>query len=240
MATVREAMEVAARQCSVTVPSDWITTTDITILELKDFLVETVDELLDRIDWPSPLGADTTITGTGASSYSLPSAFKRLTRDSWAVYETTTTRRRCVPIVTNGEWTHLNELGSAGAFRYYRVLGDEESGYTIEFYQTLDTGQEAICSYVGKNWLKTGGTAAATWTLAADTLMLPRRLIELGVIWRFRRRKGLVFTDIYNDYEIKLMRLSNDARGSRTLNFGGHSDNIHPMRVPVPDEIPTA
>ena len=241
MATVVDVMNKAARECSVTAPSSWIAATTTTYLELKDFLADTVDELLDRVDWPEPITQDTIITGTGVESYALPSDFKRLTRDDFAVYETTTSRRAGIPITSNGDWTFLQDVGSAGGNRYYRITGNEEDGYDIGFYQFPATGDSITVAYVTYNWLSSGGTPGRVWSDPTATLLLPRRLVEMGIVWRFRRRKGLPYQDRLNEYEGNLIRLANDARGVRKIAFGESSNpDAKPMRVPVPDFIPSS
>lgn len=239
MATVKEVMDKAARECKVTAPPSWTAATALTYMEMKDLLQETVDELLDRIDWPDPISKSTTITGTGDEEYDLPSDFKRLTRDELTVYEVTTTRRAGIPVPTRGAWTHLQDIGSGDGNRYYRTSGDEESGFDIGFFPNPGTGASIIVSYVSKNWLSSSGIDGSTWGDEADTLLLPRRLIELGVVWRFRRRKGLPFADRLNEYEGILARQANDAKGQRKFSFGETPETL-PMRVPVPDYIPSA
>lgn len=240
MATVAQTMDEAARECSVNAPASWITATTLTYMELKDFLDETVSELQERIDWPDPIAQDTTITGTGAETYSLPSDFKRLTRDPYTVYETTTTRRAAIPITTNGQWTHLEQIGSAGGSRYYRLSGNEEDGVSMSFFESPATGASIIVSYISKNWLKSSGTAGSTWTTVNDTLLLPKRLVKMGVVWRFRRRKGLPFQDRLNEYEAVLARSANDARAIRSIDMTGEARPSSPFDIPVPDYIPPA
>lgn len=238
MATVKEVMDKAARGCSVSAPSSWITATTLTYMELKDFLADTVNELLERVDWPDPITKDTVITGTGAEAYDLPTDFKRLTRDPLAVYETTTTRRPGVPIHSNGAWTHLKQIGSAGGDRFYRLSGTEEDGFDIAFYQFPATGASITVSYVSRNWLKQSGTAGYEWTDVGATLLLPASLIEMGVVWRFRRRKGLPFADRLNEYEANLARHANDKRGIRRVDMTGGGTMSSPFQIPVPDFIP--
>jgi hypothetical protein len=245
MATLKDVMDSAARECSITPASDWVSTTSERYIELKGHMYKTARELIERIDWPSPLGAVATITGPGTvtsnySTHTLPAAFSRLQRDDYAVYETTNTRRRCVPVSLAGEWTHLDEVGSAGAYRYYRTAGDEEAGFTIDFFRALSASEEVKVHYVSKNWILTSGNGTDEWANAADTILLPRELVELGVIWRFRRRSGLAYLDVYGEYEQRLSRLANDAKVRRSINFGGDNEPAHPMRVPVPDFIPSA
>lgn len=249
MATVKQAMDKAARECSLTPPDDWISTANATYVEMKDFLDDTVDELLDRVDWPSPIGATSSITGPGTlsssgnySTHSLPSATKRIMRDDWSVWEESNTRRRAVSISMDGQWGYLDTVGSAGAWRYYRTAGDEDSGFTIDFFRAVTATETMQVNYVSKNWLRLASDSSAsdTWTDANDTLLLPKRLIELGVVWRFRQRKGLGYQDKYGEYEIRLTRTANDYRKTRKIGFGGPDADYHPMRVPVPDIIPSS
>jgi hypothetical protein len=240
MATVAEVMDEAARECSITPPASWITATTLSHVELKGFLRQTTEELLDRIDWPDPIAQDQTITGDGSAAYTLNADFKRLTRDPLAVYETTGTRRAGIPVHSNGVWTVLLQDGSAGGNRYYRTSGDEESGYEIEFFDAPATGIEIKVSFISKNWLKTTGTPSTTWTTVNDTLLLPRALIEMGVVWRFRRRKGLPYADRMAEYEGKLARLANDARLIRSIDMTGGATRRSPFDIPVPDSIPSS
>ena len=53
---ITEVLDRIARQCNVTPPSSWVTASRYDHVELRDdILLETVDDLLDRVDWPSPI-----------------------------------------------------------------------------------------------------------------------------------------------------------------------------------------
>lgn len=220
MTTVVTALDRIARQCSVKKPSSWIAATSDTHLELRDdFLQETVDDILDRLDLPSPVGAQTTITGTGAETYTLPSNFKRLHRTELAVYDTQLDRA-CVPVHTDGEYTYIKDQGTAGTIRYYKVTG-YDGNYSISFYDEPSTGLEITLSYSTVNWLATsGGTAGDTLANEDDVLLLPRRLVESGTVWRYRERRGLPYDDKANEYEVLMARLINDTRGYRIVSMG--------------------
>lgn len=238
MATVAEVMDDVADECSVVPPSSWVAATSLTYRELKRFLRQTVDELLERVDWPDPIAKDQVITGDGSETYTLPSDFKRLTRDPLTVYETTTTRRAGIPVSTNGKWTHLKDIGSAGGNRYYRISGDEESGFSISFWDNPSSGNSITVSYISKNWLDISGTEGAVWSSNDATLLLPRRVVEQGVVWRFRRKKGLPYADRMGEYEAVLARMANDARVVRKVDMTGGGGMRNPFDIPVPDFIP--
>jgi hypothetical protein len=237
MVSMVDVMNQAARRCKVRAPSDIVTSTAETAMELKDFLAETAEEVLDRLDLPSPITLDVNITGTGVAAYALPNDFLRLTRDGGAVLEATMSRRVCVPVATNAAWTGLSLLGSGGASRYYRLLGNADDGYTIEFYRPLEAGSIITVSYVQKYWLRNDAEVKSAWTDNADRLLLPEDVVRLGIIWRFKQSKGLAYADVVAEYEMRLSRKINDARGLKVIDIGGRAESAHPMRVPVPDVI---
>lgn len=239
MTLISDVLARVARQCSVDAPSQWVTATDDDAVALRDdYLLETVDDILDRVDLPAPISAQTTITGDGSETYTLPSAFKRLQRDALAVYETTTNRRACVPITDDGTWTHLKEMGTAGVERYFRLSG-YKGNWSISFYQNPASGVSITVSYVTENWMAdSGGTTGSAFSDAGDVLLLPRDVVEAGMVYRFRRREGLPYDDKRLEYEAKLSRLSNDRRARRVVSFDGGGQRRRPWDVPVPDFIP--
>lgn len=238
MTLVTDALTRVARQCSVSAPSSWLTATADEHAEIRDdFLLETIDDILERVDLPSPIGSQTTITGTGAETYSLPANFKRLYRDNLAVFDKFLDRPVC-PVTTDGEWTYIKELGASIDAKYYRVTG-YEGNWSISFYGLPSSSVTIEVHYVTKNWLTNGGTAAGDFTDPDDTLLLPRRLVESGIVWRWRERRGLPFQAKYMEYETLLSRLSNDTRGRRAVNFGGNREPIR-WQDHIPSIIPGA
>ena len=241
MTKVTEVLDRAARQCSVTAPSSWITATSTTALELRDdFLLETIDELQKRIDWQAPIGKQQVIVGDDSENYSLNSNFVRLTNGNMAVYETTTTRRSAIPVNSDGEWTHLNEIGTAGGSRYYRTKG-YEGNFTIDFYRNPSSAESITVSYVSDVWMKSsGGTEGKAFTDADDVVLYPRRILELGIVWRFRKRKGLPYQDILAEFEAWIATTANRMRGRGVINFGEDRRLTSPFSIPVPDFIPSS
>lgn len=236
MTLVTEILARAARQCSVTPPSSWLTASDQTALEMLDFLDQTNRDIADRLDTVGPMAISYVITGTGVEDYALPSDFLRLTRGEFAVYERFRTRRACVPVSDDGQWEYLKELGTAGAYRFYRLQG-YPGAWTIGFQRPLDTDLTAVVSYVSTNAYRSGATLKEAFTDPADDVLYPRELIESGIVWRFRQRKGLDFESMKSHYEVLMARYNNDSRSYRKINFGSPAARS-PWDVPVPDVIP--
>lgn len=227
MATIVEALDRIARQCSVRKPSSWVTATRTDQVELRDdFFLETVEDILSRVDLPSPLGQQTTLTGgsgaaqsNGAERFTLPADFARIQRDKLAVYDVDQDQP-CIPVVNDGEWTYLTDIGATGAIKYYRLQG-YEGNWTLDVYDAPGTGSEIVVSYASTNWMASdSGTVGKVFSSETDVLLLPRRVVEVGTVWRFRERRGLPYEDKFGEYEALISRLSNDRRGRRTVNFG--------------------
>jgi hypothetical protein len=239
-ALITDILDRAARQCSVAPPSSWVSGRALEHEELVDFLAEAAADVLDRVDVAPGLAAQQTIVGAGGpGSYSLGSSFIRLVRGAGSVFEPDLNRRFCIPVMSEGDWLRLVEDGSAGADRYFRVLWSP-GGWSIEFFRPLETGQRIIVSYISDNWIfqpGPGGGLKAEFTALSDVSMIPRRIMESGVVWRFRERKGLEFLDKKSEYEALLARMSNEGRTRRTVNFGARAQRW-PFDVPVPDFIP--
>lgn len=240
MALVTAVLDRIARQVSVSTPDNWVSATADEHVEIRDdFLLETVDDILDRADLPSPISSIHTITGDGSETYSLPADFLRIQRDPYAVYETTTVRRALIPARDDTHYTHLKEIGSTGSDRYYKLTG-YEGNWEISIYREPSSSIEVKVHYVTRNWMAdSGGTAGYAFTASDDVILLPRNVLELGTVMRWRRRKGLPYDDILAEYEIQIARLSNDRRNRRTVHFG-EPPMRHPWDVPVPDEIPSS
>lgn len=242
MTTVSDVLSRAARQVSIGVPDSWAGATRPQYVELRDdFLRQTIDNILDRIDLPAPIGKQAVITGDGTESHSLPSDFLRLARDPLAVYETTTLRRAGTSVQADGAWTHLNTIGSAGSYRFFKLEG-YPGAQTIKFERDLATGQSVTVSYVSDKWVKeSAGTESNMFDDDSDVLMLPDRVVEIGIVWRFRERKGLPGWDTKRaEYEAHISRLGASAKASRVMSYGDSGGIYKPMRVPVPDYIPNA
>lgn len=253
MTLVTDILSRAARQCSVGAPSSWLTATDDTFVELRDdFLVDTAQDILDRLDLTQPVGAMASIdsiTGTysagvaqvgvvgNVGTYSLPTTFRRLQRGALAVYENAGTRRACIAMPNDGDWQHLISLGSAGADRFYRLRG-YPGAYEIDFYREASEGINISVQYVTEYWLQNGGTLKSEFTAPEDESLFPRRLVEAGIIWRWRDRRGLSAESKRMEYEALLARYSNDSHPRRKVIFGGGDRAVRWQDV-VPDVIPS-
>lgn len=238
MTLVTAALDRVAPRVGVKKPTSWVAATDEVLTDLRDiYLPEVVEDLLRRVDWDQPTGKTVTITGTGAETYSLPSDFYRMSRDKFAVYEKTTVRRIGKPVGTLGEWVHLKEIGTSGSERFYRVHG-REGDYSIDFYPLPTSGDTISISYVSDVWIvDSEANESNVFDADTDNLLMPRRLIETGLVATYRERKGLDFEIQKQEYEVILAQHANE--NTRVINLGPRQ-GIAPFDIPVPDYIPAS
>lgn len=213
MTLVTAALDRVARECSVQAVSDWITaTTDDAVKIRDDFLPQTVDDILERVDLPSPIGAETTITGDGSETYSLPSTLKRLKMGRQAVYDATN-NRWCIPARSESVYAQIKDLGSSDQARYYKLTG-YEGNWSISFVPSPSVA--ITVHYQSVNWMAdSGGTPGSAFAATTDVLLLPRELVEAGIVWRFREQSGFDFQGKHAEYERKLAELAGDRKDPR-------------------------
>lgn len=240
MTTIVAALNRVARECSLDTPSNWITNSKETYVEIRDdFLPEVIDDLLRRVEWGAPIGKTTAITGDGTEDYDLPSNFYRLKKTDAAVYETQNVRRFCTPVVDDGTWTHIKELGTGAGTRYFRLEG-YEGNWEILFYPTPSASESVTVHYVSDVWMKSsGGTEGNAFTAIDDVLLFPRRLVETGILYRWRRRKGLDYAAFMQEHELILAQISNRTNVRNKVHMGG-VPTVSPWQIPVPDFIPSS
>lgn len=200
MSTIAEALDTVALRCAIVAPGSWAASNTRTATEIRSILYATVDELLEKIDWPEPIRVDYDVDGDGSSTYALPSDFKRLVMDKGAVIDIDS-MKRCIAVGKRSIWTKLTTDNLPGDTRYFRITGTEEDGYSLDLFPALETGDTVTLAYVSKNWLTNSSGASTEWNSETDTLLLPQRAVELGCIWRWRRQKGLPWEDNISEYE---------------------------------------
>ena len=80
----------------------------------------------------------------------------------------------------------------------------------IEFFPVLGVGEVITFVYAQGGWItNAAGQQYPTpaWQADSDLSLISERLIRLGAVWRWKRRKGFDYSEEMNDYEGALDRL---------------------------------
>jgi len=120
--------------------------------------------------------------------------------------------------------------------RYYRLEG-YEGNWSIHFEDPPATGTTINIHYNTDYWSATAaGAAKKTFTDATDVILFPRRLVEAGIVWRFRERKGLEFMTKWTEYETLMAQYSNTTKMRTKIDFGG--PKLYRWQDMIPAYIP--
>jgi len=155
----------------------------------------------------------------GTQTYALPTDMR------WIVPNTTwnrTDQRPVVNPVSPAEWaflkgwTTINGLNLRARFR----------GDLFEIEQTVsasEAGDSIVFEYVSHNWAAdSGGTPQRKFSADTDTSRIDEELLTQGVMWRFKKAKGIDNWKMdYEQYlDLLMLQMERDG-GSRTIYMGG-------------------
>lgn len=186
-------LEIMQRVCKIIgedEPDVAVTNTETIYQKLLQFSVETIEELIRRVDWP--ILSDTfTITGTGSNDlYDMAVGFDRLAKGN-AVHIAGDPIRGTL---SDSEWQSLTAV--SGTPRYFRLHGN-----FLQFWPYPTGATTVTIAYQSNLWCSNGTDA---WDEDTDTPLIPSELVIMGMVWRFKRYHGTDFSDQLAEYEAAL------------------------------------
>jgi hypothetical protein len=211
----------AAAACGFSRPSSIVNNTDTTALQLLALANQQGEQMSKAKNWSVLVEEHTFTLATSDQDYALPSDFR------WIVPNTTWDRsddRIVLNPITGEEWQFLKAWSSvAGLNRRARIRGGQ-----LEFEQTItssDDGKTIAFEYLSKFWADVAatGTPKVKFTIDTDISLIDEPLFTLGVIWRFRRAKGLPYESELAEYQAQLNLTKAGDGGARRINMGGHN-----------------
>lgn len=149
-------------------------------------------------DW-TVLQYEATWTSTATESQgalsTLAPGFRWIINDT--VYDRTQQRQQPGPISPQ-VWQWRKAATASGPYPEWRIRNA-----TLYMYPTPTAGHSMAFEYQTSYWCAdSGGTAKATWTADSDVARLDEELIKLGLIWRWRKAKGLDYDEDFRSYQI--------------------------------------
>lgn len=161
---------------------------------------EAGDEIARRGDWQKMLKQATAVS----SPLAVPTDYERMTPGG-AVRTSAGAFVR--PITNSSQWAVIVGIPSAQPYFFIKA------GQVL--FSPASAGTGAIVDYVSKNWiLKNVGGEVATWSADDDTTLFPERLLVKGIMWRWKRQKGLSYDDNLAEFEADLVQELNADRGA--------------------------
>lgn len=177
-------------------------------LEMADLANEMAHEIAESYEWRI-LTKEAQMQGQ--ESFPLPSDYDRMlvgqgiqdkTTWFWGYYpfasvsEYMMAKNGNLPLLSPGGWIVLDN-----AFKFYPI--------------PVGT---ATFPYISKNIvIGQDGVAKPEFTRDDDTFILSERILTLGLIWRWKQQKGLVWEDDLAIYNEELAKIQNKDKGARVL-----------------------
>ena len=172
------------------------------VKQLKQIMFAAGNDIAGRTEWQK-LHRDWNINGQ-ETSVDLPDDFKEF-QEGGAIRVFPSgdeTRYQPVRLITDPmQWDMITARPSAQ--NYARISGGQ-------LHFSNGTGIAARARYISKFWNLNAGAAV---TAANEMFAIPEDLLVRGMVWRWRRQKGLPFTDQQSEYEADLIEAISADRG---------------------------
>lgn len=227
--TLLSVVESACDRLNLPRPTTVMTNTTETVRALRGFAQEEGKELSRRVGW-NKLTKEHTFTTLAAADQGANSMPSDL---GWIKPETMynrTSRRKVVGPIDETQWQQTQASLVTWVNPAFRIRGG-----TILITPTPSAGQTVAYEYVSNQWCEAAaGTDQSAWAADTDVALLDEELFTLGLVWRFRKAKGLEYSEDFVRYELAVHdRMMKDGVKPRLSSDPGPVD-----RAPAPPRVP--
>lgn len=221
----------ASRIGGITRPTVVVNATDPTQQQLLALAQEEGKALAREGTWRA-LTSEATFTTVAAASQtsSIPSDF------DWYIPDTMfnrTRRRRVTGPLTPEQW----QLAQATLVTYVNPAF-RMRGTTILISPTPAAGETVAYEYITAKWCQSNASVAqAAWTADTDTPLLDEELHTLGIIWRWRKSKGLDYAEDFNTYNYQVQQALLRDGGRPRLSMSSGGVERYPTSLQIPETL---
>lgn len=201
-------------------------TSDTQILQLVQLLEEEGRDLAARGPWQG-ITFEATWSTTAAEDQG---ALTTLASNGFSYIKNGTfwDRTSRLPVLgplSDSEWSAMKGLGTTGSRYAYRIRGGK-----LLANPTPTASLTWAFEYASKNWILgiDGTTYKSAFTLDTDTVLLPEELLIMGLRWRWKREKGLDYSEDMRTYELQVKDALARDGGKRTLSMSGGGRTLAP------------
>lgn len=212
--TALSVVQWVAEKVSLKAPAVVFGNVDADATKLRNLLLEAVDYVREDGNWQE-LSAVATITGDGSTTaWDLPSDYDFIPREN-ALW-TTSLSAPLRHVQSLDEWLGAEVLNFSFQYNIFTIYGGQ-----IHIRDALTSGETVKYFYQSRNAVvASGGATKVAPTADTDTFKLSERLLELCMVWMYRRDQAMPYDGQLEDYErAKGKALTRDT-GPSTLRVG--------------------
>lgn len=232
--TLLTSTQDACRRLAIPVPTGVVASQNTQVQQLYSLANEEVQTCGFRFPWTRlrefvTFSTLNQLEQTGA----LPSGFddqsSSITNES--MWDRTTVRKVFGPL-TQEQWE--NER----AFPVYTPIAPAYMIQDGKLYLTPApaAGDTLAFEVVNNNTVRSsGGTAQSSFEADDDTSIFGDMLLTKGIVWRFKKMKGIDYSDEFQDYEniINTMFAKDGGRPRLNLAYGLNRRLLYPANIPI-------
>lgn len=213
------------RRTNISVPSTVLGSTDAQVLQVLALLEEECDDLAQRGDWQQ-LTYEATHTTLAAESQGdintiATNGFDRIKPNTF--WDRTLSLP--VYVIDGTDWQQSKANNISGPYTQVRLRGD-----TLIAIPTPTAGSTWAFEYISKNWaVDSGGTSYdSEFNADSDEILLPNKIVKMGLRWRWKKEKGFDYDEDFQTYE----RMIEKALGSNNMRRNINLDERPTMPQP--------
>lgn len=224
-------VQAATDRIGIVRPSSVIGSADGQVRQLLGLANQEGKELSRRHSWQL-LQKEKTFTAIAAETQTsvIPDDFDRFINGTF--FNRTTNRKVQGPLKPD-EWQSYKANIATVLFDAFRQRGN-----ALLLAPTPTAGASYAFEYMSAYWVATAAAsttpAQATWMADGDVGILSEELMTDGVVWRFKKSKGLDYAEEFRSYEAQVMLAMSNDGGRRNVNMSGHG-RVRSMGVSIPD-----
>lgn len=212
-------------------PETLMGSTDREYAELARIARDTAWAICTAFDW-QVLQQINTYTGDGVTTaFDLPADYNRMLENAqlwssrwiWAFNH----------IANPDEWLEMLVVPYTFINGNWSIFGGQ-----IHFLPVMQSTETIKFFYVTKNIVSaTDGTPKETFTDDEDTLRVAEKLLELGMIWKWRESKGLPYDEARSNFQAEFLRQTRHDAGSKGIVRGTYRKPGRGPRLAFPQTI---
>ncbi len=194
-----------------------IASADATVKTLLAFAQTEGRELLERFSWPQTQAVATHTTLNAELQGVMTTIAPGF---NYIINQTFWNRTQTQPVtgpLSAEEWQHLKARVATGSNAQYRIRGGN-----LYAYPAPTAGDTWVFEYQTKYFCQSwGGTGQEAWAADDDVGVLDEKLMQMGIVWRFKKKNGLDYSENFRSYELKLANDTARVGGKKVLDMSG-------------------
>lgn len=206
-----------AKKLNLTAPTAVVGNTNKEFIQLLELADEEGEDLSQRGRWQR-LTTESTFSSVATESQG---AITTLAGSDfgWMLEDTMWNRtavRRIYP-VDEVQWQQMKATNITGPVEYYRIRGNN-----LVVIPTMTASQTVAFEWMSRNWCQSaGGTGQSSWAADTDVGRLDEKIMTVGIMWRFKKAKGLDYAEDFNQYEAMVANALARDGAKKRLYTGG-------------------